>query len=308
LSFFFGIVWLVFFKFRWLPWNKLWKSVVGILTITIALVVIGALQYYTPASSKAVVESRAQFIYPQVNGPVEEVFIQGSQPVKAGDKLFSIDPRPFQYAVDNWTAAEKLAHLALDDAERLVKGGAIARFALDQRRAEHDQAKAQLNSALYNLENTVITAPADGLITLNTLRPGQQLSSANPALSFIDSSKISIVAAMKQNGLKGIVPGKKVSISFIAAPGEIYSSEVLRTVGGVIQGQVTIEGASSPLQAIKNAPNAYPIMIAFPKDAPEELRQAGKLASVTVFTDEGNPINILAIVLLWISTWMDFIF
>jgi len=38
------------------------------------------------------------------------------------------------------------------------------------------------------------------------------------------------------------------------------------------------------------------------------LRKPGKLAQVTVFTDEGNPINILARILQWISTWLDFVF
>jgi len=28
---------------------------------------------------------------------------------------------------------------------------------------------------------------------------------------------------------------------------------------------------------------------------------------VTIFTDEGNPINILARILQWVSTWLDFV-
>jgi hypothetical protein len=59
---------------------------------------------------------------------------------------------------------------------------------------------------------------------------------------------------------------------------------------------------------VNSAQNLYPVAVAFPEDAPEELKQPGKLASVTVFTDEGNPINILAKVIMWISTWMAFIF
>lgn len=307
LAIFFTIVWLVFFKFQWLPWTKGWKYTVWTTSLVIALVVIGALQHYTPTSSKAIVEARAQYIYPQITGPIQEVYIQGSQEVKAGDELYLIDPRPFQYVVDKWTAAEKLAGIALADAETLIKTDAIARITLDQRLAEHQQAAAQLNNARYNLNNTLITAPADGLITLNTLKPGQQVNPSMATLRFLDTRTIFIVAVMKQNGLAGISPGKPVSITFTADPGAIYQTQVAREVTGVIQGQVTIESASSPIDVVNAAQNVYPIMIAFPEDAPDHLKQPGKLASVTVFTDDGNPINILAKILLWISTWMDFI-
>ena len=308
LALFFFIVWLIFFKFQWLPWTKGWKYTIWSIATFIAFFVVGALQYYTPASSKALVEAHAQFIYPQVSGPIEAVYIKGSQTVKTGDSLYLIDPRPFQYAVDNWTAAEKLAGITLNDAEILIKTGSIPRITLDKRRAEHEQAQAQLRNAQYNLDNTLVTAPADGLITLNTLRPGQQVSPSNATLSFIDTSTIYIIAVMKQNGLSGIAPGKPVSLSFSAAPGEIYQSVVIREVSGVIQGQITMEGNSSPVDVVNAATNVYPIMVAFPEGAPEQLKQPGKLASVTVFTDEGNPINVLAKVLQWVSTWMAFIF
>lgn len=307
LSLFFLVVWLVFFKFHWLPWNRPWKYTVYTLALTIALVVVGALQYYTPTSKQAVVEAHTQFIYPLVSGEIEEVFVKGSRAVKAGEQLFQIDARPFQYAVDNWVAAEKLAQLALADAKKLVGSGAIARFALDEKQAQYDQAHAQLKNARYNLENTLVTAPAGGVITINALRAGQRVSSRTAAMTFLDSSDIWIAAVVKQNGLAGISRGKKVSVTFNAAPGDIFQSEVVAEIAGIVQGQVTIESAASPLQAISSAKNAYPVRIAFPADAGEELRRPGTLASVTIFTDEGNPINILARILQWISTWLDFV-
>lgn len=308
LSLFFILVWLVFFKFQWLPWNRGWKMTVATMATAIALIVIGALQYYTPVSKIGVVEAASQQIYPLVSGQVETVYTQGAHHVSAGDKLFSIDARPFQYAVDNWTAVAKLAELELSDAEKLVKTGAIAAFARDQKQAQYDQAVAQLANAQYELENTTLYAPANGYITLNTLRPGQRVNSNTAALTFINTSEVFIVAIMKQNGLAGIAPGKEATVTFTAAPGEIFETKVLGSIDGLIQGQTTMESAASPVQAITAAQNAYPIRVTFPADAPMALRQPGKLAQVTVFTDEGNPINILAKILQWISTWMDFVF
>jgi len=45
LSLFFLLVWVVFIKFQWLPWNRTWKVIVATVALVIALVVVGALQY-----------------------------------------------------------------------------------------------------------------------------------------------------------------------------------------------------------------------------------------------------------------------
>jgi hypothetical protein len=37
------IVWLIFFKFKLLPWNRVWKSVVYGIAAAVALFVVGAL-------------------------------------------------------------------------------------------------------------------------------------------------------------------------------------------------------------------------------------------------------------------------
>ena len=147
--------------------------------------------------------------------------------------MFSIDARPFQYAVNKWKASVKLAEIELADANKLVTGGNIARIARDQKQAAYDEAKAQLENAQYELENTVVLAPAEGYVALNTLRPGQRVSSRTAALTFIDVSEIFIAAIMKQNGLAGIAPGKRATVSFSAAPGEIFQAEVVgHSAGG----------------------------------------------------------------------------
>ena len=76
LSVFFLVVWLIFFRFNWLPWTRGWKITVYSIAVAIALVVVGALQYYTPVSAKAVVEAHVQQVYPLVTGTVESVRVE----------------------------------------------------------------------------------------------------------------------------------------------------------------------------------------------------------------------------------------
>ena len=48
-------------------------------------------------------------------------------------------------------------------------------------------------------------------------------------------------------------------------------------------------------------------MVKFPENAPDYLRRPGTEASITVFTDEGNPINMLAGILQWIASLMAYL-
>lgn len=307
LSLFAIIVWLVFFKFKWLPFNITWKIIISVTALTICLVVLGALHYYTPMSRVAVVSAHTQHIYPVVSGRVDEVFVSRSDSVSAGDKLFSIDPRPFQYAVDNWTATLKLADLELEKAEQLVAKDAIASFTLDEKQAERDKARAELSIAQYNLENTVVVAPADGNVSIASLRPGQWVDPHSAALNFISSSEIWISGAFNQNGMRLMAPGQKAMVSFNSAPGVVYDTAIASIPHAVVQGQVTSEDAINPFDAVASAQDMYPVRITFPSDAPEELARPGVIAQVTVFTDEGNPINMLAKILMWISTWTNYL-
>ncbi len=307
LSLLFLLVWLVFIKFQWLPWNRAWKIIVATISLVIALVVVGALQYYTPASQVAVVSAHTQRIYPLVSGQVDQVFVENTQSVSAGDKLFSIDPRPFQYAVDDLTASLKLAEIAYEDAQTLVSKGAIAKITDERYLADRDKARAQLETAKYNLENTVIRAPADGVVSLVALRPGQRVSPQSVAMNFISTDEVWIAAMLKQNGMRLVQAGQSVSVTFSAIPGTVYQSSVLLIPDAIVQGQVTAEDAYDPAEAVNSAQSGYPIRIAYPKGLPKELAKVGCLAQVTVFTSEGNPINVLAKILQWIATWMDYI-
>jgi len=307
LGLFAFIVWLVFFKFKWLPFSTTWKVVISITALTICLVVLGALNYYTPMSRLAVVSAHTQHVYPVISGRVDEVFISRSDSVSAGDKLFSIDPRPFQYAVDNWTATLKLAELEVEKAEQLVSKGAIATFTLDEKQAQRDKARAELSIAEYNLENTVVKAPADGNVSIVSLRPGQRVDPSVVALNFIGTSEIWISVAFNQNGMRLMVPGQQAMVSFDAAPGVIYDTEIAEIPPAVVQGQVTPEDSADPFNAISSARDMYPVRITFPSEAPKELARPKDVAQITVFTDEGNPINALAILLIRISSWGNYL-
>ena len=132
--------WLVFFKFKWLPWN----IVSQVITITIPIVgltiLILLLNIVAPSSHDIRVVNYVVPINPPVRGLVTEVPIEPNRPIKKGDVLFKIDPTPFEIAVRNSEA--QIAQLKVQmvtaqassrNLQESLKGATGQKDALDSR-------------------------------------------------------------------------------------------------------------------------------------------------------------------------------
>lgn len=118
-------------------------------------------------------------VRPRVSGFIEKIHFKDGQLVKAGDVLFTIDPREYRIAVESSEAeiarSDAQVDLAENEVERarpLVKTGAVTERDFDQRsanlnvqRAALQAAQASLKRAQLNLEWTSVTAPVSGRIS-----------------------------------------------------------------------------------------------------------------------------------------------
>ena len=89
-------VWLIFFKFKWLPWNFISQVIVISLPIFALTALILFLNIVAPSSADVRVVNYVVQVVPRVAGRVIEVPVEANRPVKKGDVLFRIDPVPFQ--------------------------------------------------------------------------------------------------------------------------------------------------------------------------------------------------------------------
>src|SRR3954452_4231141 len=97
-------VWLIFFKFKLLPWNIISQVIVITIPIIGLTALILILNVVAPSSHDVRVVNYNVQVIPQVVGRVIEVPVEPNRPVKKGDVLFKIDPVPFQDAVKNLEA------------------------------------------------------------------------------------------------------------------------------------------------------------------------------------------------------------
>ncbi len=92
-------VWLIFFKFKWLPWNIVSQVIVITLPIIGLSAMILILNIVAPSSHDVRVINYVVNVVPRVTGRVTEVPIEPNRPIKKGDVLFKIDPVPFELEV-----------------------------------------------------------------------------------------------------------------------------------------------------------------------------------------------------------------
>ena len=94
-------VWLIFIKFKWLPWNTTSQVIVVIIPIVGIAALILLLNIYAPSSADVRVYKFTIPVVSQVKGRVLEVPVEeGNRLVKKGDVLFRIDPLPYQLDVN----------------------------------------------------------------------------------------------------------------------------------------------------------------------------------------------------------------
>ncbi len=154
---------------------------------------IGSVEAYATVSIKSKVE-----------GELTEVHFAEGQDVKAGDALFTIDPRPFQAELDRAKANldSDLAKVKQARAEErrwsyMLQRGIASAERYDQARADADSLeaaveadKAALRTAQLNLDYCTISSPIDGRTGVLVLHRGNLVKAdADTALVVINQLK-----------------------------------------------------------------------------------------------------------------------
>jgi multidrug resistance efflux pump len=122
------------FKIPVNQWSLATAALGGIIGIALLLLIMN---YNHPFTTNARIYFAVTAVLPSVKGRVIEVPVKANTPLKEGDELFRIDPKPYGYIVDQKKAA-------LAEAEQNVKQ---LKAGLDQAAAAAERANAQFGLA-----------------------------------------------------------------------------------------------------------------------------------------------------------------
>jgi RND family efflux transporter MFP subunit len=277
--------------------NLFWKASPFIVLLLLNVGLFIPMGWGAPQGPTLVVRNSVAIV-PSVAGEVTDVPVTGNTPLKSGDVLFRIDPAPYDAQVRAIEAQLKLASTRLSQMTQLYEREAGRGFDVEQRQSEVDQLRAQLDSAQWNLDKTIVRAPADGYVTNLALRKGARVANLplSPVMAFIDTSDTIIGVEIAQIDARYIEPGQDVELTFKFAPGHIYTGKVESILQAVATGQTQTSGAAVLPKAIESVP----FVVRLKMDDGEFVRRlpAGATGTAAIFTDHVKVSHIIRRVLL----------
>ncbi|MCE9677866.1 HlyD family secretion protein [Shewanella sp. AS1] len=364
---------IAIFKIFKIPLNK-WSIPTAILG---GVILIGTLvllmNYNHPYSAFAKAVFVSVPINPAVRGVVKEVNVTPNVPIKKGDVLFTIEPKPFEAIVMQkraaLTAAEqevpqleaawKTATASVERAtadrdrtrsayQRYEKGrkqaGANSPFTeleLDNRRqlyiasqaqlvaAEAEELRvrlayesnvdgvntkvaglrAELDKAEFDLEQTVVIAPSDGMVTQMALRPGiiAVPMPLRSVISFIPDEERYFAGAFLQNALLRLKVGDEAEVILDGAPGQVFKGKVAKVLPAMAEGEVQSTGSLIPSSMLMQ-PGRVVVLIKVEEDAVMKSFPVGAAGQIAIYTEHFHHVAVMRKVLLRMQGWLNYLY
>jgi RND family efflux transporter MFP subunit len=178
----------------------------------------------------------------RVGGPLVAVLAAPGDVVRRGQPLLRIDPRDFQDAIRTLEAQLAGAEAALRNAELdlgraapLLERGAVAQADYDNAQSARDTARArvraleaQLVAARHALDDTVLAAPFDGLVTARHVENHELVAPGQRALALRDITELEIDTDVPETEMALMPPGRtpQAEVEFLAQPGRRHPARL----------------------------------------------------------------------------------
>jgi multidrug resistance efflux pump len=277
--------------------NLFWKCSPFIVLLLLNLLLFIPMGWGAPQGPALVVRHSVSIV-PDVAGEVIDVPVAANTPLKAGDVLFRIDPVPYEAQVKAIEAQLKLSDMRLAQMTQLLERDAGRGFDVQQRQSEVDQLNAQRDSARWNLDKTIVRAPADGYVTNLALRKGARVANLplTPVMAFIDTSDTIIGVEIAQNDARYLRTGQPVEVTFKYLPSKVYAGQVESILQAVATGQAQTSGVAVMPTAVQSAP--FVARVKLDDTGVAASLPAGSVGEAAIFTDHVKATHIIRKVLL----------
>lgn len=294
-------------KFKFIKPTLFWKlsPIIWVVFLLVALFI--PLQFWAPSGYIRIIQPTVQIV-PNVAGEVTEVLVQANKHVNKGDVLFTIDARPFESAVNKLQADLQLDTILFKQQQDLMRKKLGRQVDLDRSRAKMESTRAQLDGAKYNLEQTTVRAPGDGVMTnVEALRPGARVVAApvRQSMAFVDNSKRIVAAQIQQIYIRYIEPGQPAEIAFKMYPGKVYSATVESITPGSAHGQVGPTGLLPG--AVPETHGPLFVRLTLDDEQFASSLPAGATGEVAIYSPKGKPAQIIRKVMIRMSAIKNYI-
>ena len=212
----------------------------------------------------------------------------------------------FERAKTNLAAAEATAQSAKAEADRALLA---AEAVVQGVNTDVARLQAELDTAKFDLEQSVVRAPTDGTVQQNFLRRGMFAASMplRPVMIFLHDEKPKFTAAFLQNSAQRIEEGSEAEFILPAVPGRFFKGKVAAVGAFIAQGQLQPSGNLIDPEQIKGEGRIL-VRIEPEENISKYLIVPGSTAQVAIYTHHMHHLAVMRKVLLRMKSWTNFLF
>ena len=174
--------------------------------------------------------------------------------------------------------------------------------------AQVAQIRAQLETAKWNLAETVTRSPCECYVINLQLRPGGFVAGLplNPVMSLVEADG-QVVAFYAQNELTRVQDGDEAEFALETYPGRIIKGKVDSIVWAMGQGQLTPSG-TIPMSAIANLPpGQFAVKFNIADRDRELFLAAGAVGNAAIYTQHLEFLHIIRKVILRVGSYVNYL-
>jgi multidrug resistance efflux pump len=169
--------------------------------------------------------------------------------------------------------------------------------------------QAELETARYDLEQTTVRAPTDGVVLQQFLRPGMYVvpMPLRPVMVFMPQEPPQFAAAFLQNSSQRVLEGAEAEVILPAVPGRVFKAKTAKVGAYIPQGQLQPSGTLVSPEEIRGEGRVI-IEVDFEEDISKYQIVPGSTGNVAIYTHHMHHLAIMRKVLLRMKSWMNFLF
>lgn len=168
------------------------------------------------------------------------------------------------------------------------------------------EAEEALAQAQWNLEQTRVEAPADGVVTALSLRPGNRVTTMRSAVNFVVPDDRILIASLPQSSYPNVSVGDKIRVALGTMPGSEFEATIASVPAATDEGTLDTRTGLPTLREVGGI-SSYIVTMQVPEGAPADAARLGASGTALVITENAGAISALAEILFWFAKMTNYL-
>lgn len=159
--------------------------------------------------------SRQVVLLNEISGKIQERIVPEGAIVKKGDAILKLTTEDRGALLNRAQKNLEQKKIEYNSANELYKKGYVSAATQAEKKAAMDEAEASLKRAKLNLDNTVITAPFNGVVDAYHVENGDIAPIGRELVTVLDLKPIEVLAYVSENDVRDVAIGQTAHVSFL---------------------------------------------------------------------------------------------